>query len=260
MVHGICGSAREATENSDFFVRARRALSIANGIDPEYWGFGSEYELITAREARRRALLRSLDLRERVTFAYVGRLDPNQKGLDVLLDTLRHRSSFHDYNLLIVGDGSPALAHELKALAESMPDRIRFFGKSVPRSEVRDIMGAIDFVILPSRFEPFGLVQLEAMAMGTLPIASATGGHKDVIVDMGHDGCFGRLFPTGDAIALGRAIEEMACMRRDRSNEVNAMRIRAAAAARRYSDRAMARRYEELYASVLDVPKEFALI
>ena len=53
--------------------------------------------------------------------------------------------------------------------------RIRFFGRAVPRSEVRDIMGAIDFAILPSRFEPFGLVQLEAMAMGALPVASATG-------------------------------------------------------------------------------------
>jgi len=75
-----------------------------------------------------------------------------------------------------------------------------------------------------------------------------------VIVDAGHEGCFGRLFPPGDAAALGRAVEEMARLGRDRPDEVDAMRIRAAAVARRYSDRAMAERYEELYESILHAP------
>jgi glycosyltransferase involved in cell wall biosynthesis len=62
--------------------------------------------------------------------------------------------------------------------------------------------GAVDVAVVPSLYEPFGLVALEALACGIPVIASAVGGLKEIVLD----GQCGLLVPPGDAPALTRAL------------------------------------------------------
>jgi glycogen synthase len=113
--------------------------------------------------------------------------------------------------------------------------------------------------VIPSRYEPFGLVQLEAMALGALPIASRVGGLGDVIVDLEREDGFGRLVPAGDAAALAGALGQMAQLTRREPETLEPWRRRARARAGRYSARAMAERHEALYLAMLGRPAEGVL-
>ncbi len=63
-----------------------------------------------------------------------------------------------------------------------------------------------DVVIVPSIYEPFGLVALEAMASGCLCVVADTGGLREVVPD---DGTVGLRFPSRDSEALGRVLAEV---------------------------------------------------
>ncbi len=63
-------------------------------------------------------------------------------------------------------------------------------------------LNAADVVVMPSRWEGFGLVAIEAMRAGKPVVASAVGGLIEIVVD----GVTGRLVPAGDAGALGAAL------------------------------------------------------
>ncbi len=89
---------------------------------------------------------------------YVGRLHP-QKGLAEFLEAMRRRSS--GWRLVLVGSG-PQQAH-LQDLAASLGNRVLLVGPTTtPEAWYR----AADIFVLPSMYEPFGQVLLEAMASG----------------------------------------------------------------------------------------------
>jgi glycosyltransferase involved in cell wall biosynthesis len=71
----------------------------------------------------------------------------------------------------------------------------------LPRANMRDFWNSLDIAVVPSLYEPFGLVALEAMACGVPVIASKIGGLPEIIVD----GQSGLLVPAGDAPALAQA-------------------------------------------------------
>lgn len=93
---------------------------------------------------------------------YVGRLE-YQKGIDVLLNALLSLEDRRNLNLRIVGEGS--LLSELKRLASTIPDEecIEFFGYT-PRPWA--LLKNCDYIVVPSRYEGFGLVAYEAVARG----------------------------------------------------------------------------------------------
>ncbi len=236
-------------ERGDFFGRHGQVHVVPNGIDTSFW---HEDQLPLApggRPARLRHLLEHLELPERPTFAYVGRLDADQKGLDVLLEAYARHLRSAPVNLVVVGVGEPALAQQLAAAALS-GENLRFIHRQYAPEEVRSLLGAVDFVLIPSRYEPFGLIQLEAMAMGALPVVSRVGGLKDVIIDLGHEGGFGRSFQAGNAEELASAVQEMTQLL---SNVPALARARQTAQAGvvSWSAPVMARRYEELYQAML---------
>jgi glycosyltransferase involved in cell wall biosynthesis len=96
---------------------------------------------------------------------FVGDLQTPRKNLDTTLRALQHTPSLH---LAVVGRvaGSPytALAEEL-----GLASRVHFLDF---RTDVPDLMRAADFVVCPSRYEPFSLVVLEALASGRPVITS----------------------------------------------------------------------------------------
>ena len=134
---------------------------------------------------------------------YVGRIAP-VKGLATLLDAiaqLRQRSS--RVQLLIVGgEADEAVSgHEVeirqRVAALGLHDAVRFVGAQ-PQEVLRDYYLAADVTVLPSYYESFGMVALEAMACGSPVIGSRVGGLATTV----RDGVTGFLVPDGDAQAL----------------------------------------------------------
>jgi len=111
---------------------------------------------------------------------FIGRLDA-QKGYDLLLDSLIDVLEDTEMQVVIVGAGRADLVAQTKAVEKKFPNRFFYAGWMGP--ERYALLAGCDFTLLPSRWEPCGLVQMEAMRMGTLPIVAPTGGLKDTVQD-----------------------------------------------------------------------------
>ncbi|MEE1942106.1 glycosyltransferase [Streptomyces sp. TRM 70361] len=138
----------------------------------------------------------------------VGRLVP-RKGFDQAIAAL---ADVPGAELLIAGGPEPALldedpeARRLRRLARELgvADRVRLLG-AVPHERMPALLRGADLVLSTPRYEPFGIVPLEAMACGVPVVATGVGGHLDSVADR----VTGRLVPPGDAGALARAVNEL---------------------------------------------------
>jgi len=111
---------------------------------------------------------------------YCGRLD-RRKGVDMAVEAL---ASLPGMTLRIVGVGEHAYVSELRDLAASLgvAERVELAGR-VPRQELPAAYAAADAVVFPVRWdEPFGLVPLEAMAVGRPVVATGRGGSGEYLV------------------------------------------------------------------------------
>jgi len=145
-------------------------------------------------------------------FSFVGRLDPDQKGLDILYEMI---ANFNDLDFgevspekpenprarfIILGVGDPAWEKKFKELAEDRADvsaQIVF-----DTSLAQEIYAGSDFLLVPSKYEPCGLIQMIAMWYGTLPIVHGVGGLRDSV----EDGVTGFVFDEYSAEALQKAV------------------------------------------------------
>lgn len=112
----------------------------------------------------------------------VGRLT-SQKGFDDLIRALAVvQKSIPDSKLLVMGDGY--MRGELEALAngEGVAARTTFAG-FVSDDDLVDAIKSSDMVAVPSRFEPFGIIALEAMAAGVPVVVSRVGGLAEIVED-----------------------------------------------------------------------------
>ena len=148
-----------------------------------------------------------LGLDDRPVLLWVGRLAPI-KGLDTLLDAVAQLRTTHEgVRLLIVGGDAdePSNGHEasLRQRIErlGLHDAVRFIGPQ-PQSVLPLYYVASDVTVLPSYYESFGMVALEAMACGSPVIASRVGGLVTTI----RDGVTGFLVPDSDVAALAERI------------------------------------------------------
>lgn len=137
---------------------------------------------------------------EETTLLYVGRLGA-RKGLDL---ALRAVAALDDDDLKFLIGGTGRYEERLRALAAKLEieEQVRFLGY-VPDEELPMLYSSVDVFILPSRYEGFGLVLLEAMACRTPVIGTDTGGISTVI-DQGTG-----LTPQNDVSELIKAMETM---------------------------------------------------
>jgi D-inositol-3-phosphate glycosyltransferase len=148
---------------------------------------------------------------------YVGRIEP-LKGVDILLEALAILERYgvlelHPVCLAIIGGEPEASDQEmtaemvrLKDLSKSlgMGDLVTFLGKQDQES-LPYYYSAAEVVVMPSHYESFGMVALEAMACGTPVVASETGG----LVFLVRDGETGFHVPAGDAAALADRLQTL---------------------------------------------------
>lgn len=81
---------------------------------------------------------------------------------------------------IILGTGKKKMETEIKALDKKFPESVKGIAKFSPRLAHLITAGA-DLMLVPSRFEPCGLIQLHAMQYGTVPIVASTGGLVDTV-------------------------------------------------------------------------------
>jgi glycogen synthase len=134
----------------------------------------------------------------------VGRIDP-RKGIATAIEAL---AELPEATLTVAGSGPSQLLAELSALAERLrvADRVSFVG-AVPRAELPALYEAHDAVVFPVAWEePWGLVPLEAMALGRPVVASGRGGSSEYLRD--EQNCL--LHAAGDAASLAAGVRRLA--------------------------------------------------
>ena len=204
-------------------IREKDLVGIVNGIDYAVYNPMTDPAIIAHYDAEdpsnkgrcKAALLQELGLEirpERPLVVSVGRVVP-QKGSDLVAASLP-KILKGDVAVAIAGTGDPALVAKLQAAVAKAPERVAYVG-AVPEPIIHRLFAAADIVLVPSRYEPCGLVQLYAQRYGAVPVACRTGGLSDTIVDC--DAALetgsGFLFdkPTGPALVGGvqRALAAM---------------------------------------------------
>ncbi|ASI99533.1 glycogen synthase [Thermococcus celer] len=199
-------------EEWDFFGNFDgKVTHVFNGIDCSFWNEELMETKDLPREERRRLVLKRFGLSDGKAFMFIGRFDRAQKGVDTLLRAIEILSSdpaFKGMRFIVIGKGDPELERWARAVENRFPENVRVITELLSRETVRELYGSVDFVVIPSYFEPFGLVQLEAMCLGAVPIGSSVGGIKDTIVDLNSnpEGATGLLVPPRDAFALAEAM------------------------------------------------------
>jgi glycosyltransferase involved in cell wall biosynthesis len=103
-----------------------------------------------------------------------------QKNHELFLDIIKELPS--EYSALVVGDGPLLEKVKAKSHLLNIDNRILFLGY---RTDVASIMKASDIVVIPSKWEGFGLIAIEAMAIGKPVICSNVDGLKEVVGDVG---------------------------------------------------------------------------
>ena len=172
--------------------RKSRLFGILNGIDTESLNPETDKDLVSnysrktieKRVENKEALQKQFGLpviRDVFVVGMVSRMD-EQKGFDLITQMLGTLMENLKFQFIVVGDGNPAYRIYFEELKNKYPDRVGVhfsFDTRLPRM----IFGGADAVLIPSRFEPSGLVQMEAMRYGCIPIVRKVGGLADSVED-----------------------------------------------------------------------------
>ena len=141
----------------------------------------------------------------------VSRMD-EQKGFDLITQMLEPLMDNINFNFVITGEGNAEYHQYFEKLKEKHPNRVGTHLTFDPRIS-RLIFGGSDVMLIPSKFEPCGLVQMEAMRYGAVPIVRKVGGLADSVSDFnpgtgeGTGFVFEKYDPFSLTIAMVRAYE-----------------------------------------------------
>ena len=172
-------------------VRASVVEGIVNGIDDSVWNPATDPELavnysalrIDMRARNKAALQQRLGLAVSAPpplFGVISRLTL-QKGLDLLLAETADIVG-RGGQLALLGSGEKGLEQGFRAAARAHPGAVAcIFGYDEGLSHL--MQAGIDFIVVPSRFEPCGLTQLCGLRYGATPIVARVGGLADTVID-----------------------------------------------------------------------------
>ena len=168
-----------------------RISVIANGIDLQRW------------RATRAGVARARDAHAPTgpLVVFVGRLEW-EKGAHTLIEALpRLRRRLPGLRAVIAGRGGHADELERQVRARRLSRAVDFVGW-LPDADLHGLIAAADVLVVPSLYEPFGLVALEGAALGAPLVVARTGGLAEFV----EDGETGRVFEPGDASGLADSV------------------------------------------------------
>jgi glycogen(starch) synthase len=181
---------------SAFKIAPGRVTVIPNGIDP------ADVEPVADDLPALRSRFAAPD--ERLVLL-VGRL-VYEKGFHLALDALAGAiERFGDVRLVVAGTGTAEAELKKQAKGLELTDHVTFLGW-VGDDMLHSLYRIADVCIVPSIYEPFGLVALEAMASGCPCLVADTGGLREVVPD---DGTVGLRFRSRDPSSLGAMAERL---------------------------------------------------
>jgi glycosyltransferase involved in cell wall biosynthesis len=218
----VCCSASERAHAVALGLGERRCMVVPHGIGP------FDVAPLGVRE--------QIALPPEVLLAgFIGRLEP-QKAPDLLIEAigLLHSRGV-PVHVAIAGDGQLRAALQQRLAATGAQASVSWLGAV----DGRRLMTELDLLVMPSRYEGFPYVLLEALHCGVPVVATPVGG----IAETNGDGRCGTVVPHDDARALADAIEQLVRDPQRRARMAEQSRIRA----REFSVPAMVDRIEALY-------------
>ncbi len=191
-------------------------VGILNGIDTETYDPSTDQHIAEQYSAGnsagkiscKQALQQEAGLAVRADvplFGMVTRLK-EQAGMDILAQALPDLLTYHDMQLVILGDGDPHYRHLLSSIADRFCDKLKLW-LHTDAALTRRIYAGSDAFLVPSRVEPCGRGQMIAMRYGTLPVVRSTGGLADTVKDMDYPDGTGVQFEPYCADALAHAVQ-----------------------------------------------------
>jgi len=181
-------------EGMDGLLREVRTklFGIINGIDYEEFNPATDKILyknysassLETRDENKAELQREFNLPINVkvpVFGISSRLD-EQKGIDLVMETVDYFLNEFDAQLIINGGGDGRYLSYFQDLEKKHPKKVATnlnYNYTIPRH----IFSGADIFLMPSKFEPCGIAQMEAMRYGSVPLVRATGGLADSVID-----------------------------------------------------------------------------
>ena len=211
------------------FAPADRVRIVPPGVDLDEWSRPTEDRLVRTTVPDDYWL-------------FVGRIASN-KGLPNLIEALATIPAAARRPLVLMGsDWGERASLEALAGRRGVAELLHFLGHVEDRREYRAVLRRARTLVLPSEWEAYGFVLLEAMVAGAPIVATAVGAVPEVL---GH-GKLGRLVPYGDPKALGQALVELS----DQPEATEARRSAAGAHVRGLDWSASSERFRALYREV----------
>jgi alpha-maltose-1-phosphate synthase len=217
---------RTAYQNADGVIAVSEAMKedvqTLYGVDPERVRvIHNGIDLDEYRPRPDADTLRRLAVDPEVPFIlFVGRIT-RQKGILHLVRAIRHLEGEVQVVLCAGAPDTPEIGAEMAALVEEAkreaPGRVVWIAEMLPKDQVISLYTHADVFVCPSVYEPFGIINLEAMACETPVVASAVGGIPEIVVP-GETGLLVHFEATGDGSAEPRDPERFS---RDLATAVN---------------------------------------
>ncbi len=170
--------------------RGDALVGIRNGIDIGLWSPAEDpmlpvtfdHDDLAGKEICRKELLRlaGFEHDKGPVLGVVARF-VHQKGIDLALELAPFLPSL-PAKLVMIGSGSPELTRLAQDTAARHPHDVHVFG-GYDEKLAHLVVAGSDMLLVPSRFEPCGLTQMQAMTCGTIPVVTDVGGLRDTVTD-----------------------------------------------------------------------------
>lgn len=188
----------------DSYKKAKKVITVGNGLKNEIQALSgrNDIEVIGNLVDLSKFTIKKKVKNEKFIFFSLAFLE-GEKGFDTLIKAFAKKFKDKEAMLYIGGDGSQRTWLEALAEENGVKEKVIFLG-ALSRDDVAKWMNKCDCFVLPSRYETFGVVYIEALASGRPVIGALNGGAEDIINNLN-----GYLIPVDDIDKLSEKMLEV---------------------------------------------------